>query len=126
MGKVIAMEKSDPSGKIYIVRDSSLRLTVAALWGALIGGLTLAAGPLSVLSPHGPVAMMQRGLTILMLPGLLAAIGVGSLAVGGLVNGAVHFGLCWLLFPAFSRLSKNFKTEENLARQQPPAVPGDL
>jgi hypothetical protein len=72
------------------------RLLIAAVWGILMGILTLAAGPLSVISPQFVIAAIQISLTYMLFPGLIVAAEVGSLVPAAVINALVHFGICYL------------------------------
>jgi hypothetical protein len=82
------------------------RLLIAAVWGALMGVLTFAAGPLAWTSPHMVIAAIQIVLTYMLVPGLIVAAGVGPLGPAALINALVHFGICFLalrFLPVFKR-----------------------
>ena len=89
------------SGKhARIVRSTS---AVAAAWGATLGLLTLAAGPLAVLSGNSAIALVQRSLTLLLLPGLIASGAVTgnvhafSLVIAAAVNALIHFSFAFVV-----------------------------
>lgn len=70
------------------------RASIAIVWGLLIGELNFAAGPMAFLSDHIVIALIQVVLTIIMIPGLIAAAAVGSLVKVAAINALVHFALC--------------------------------
>ena len=77
---------------------------IAGGWGVLIGALTFAAGPLTAISDHAAVAVVQMVLVCLMIPGLFVASEVGSLIPAAATNALIHFGVCFLVLrfvPAF-------------------------
>jgi|CZKL01.1.fsa_nt_gi hypothetical protein len=84
-----------------------IRLLIAALWGALIGLLTFAAGPLAWTSPHTVIATLQIVLTYMLVPGLIAAAGVGSLGIAAVINALIHFGICFLALGFLPTLKRN-------------------
>ncbi len=80
------------------------RVFIAVLWGALFGELTFAAGPLSVVSDHRTIAIIQIVLTSPMIPGLIVAATVGSLVPAAAINSLINFALCYFVLrfvPAF-------------------------
>jgi hypothetical protein len=83
------------------------RLSIAAVWGTLMGILTFAAGPLAWTSPHLAIAAIQIALTYMLVPGLIVAAAAGSLLPAALVNALVHFGVCFLVL----RLVLTFKRD---------------
>ena len=83
------------------------RLLIAGLWGALFGVLTFAAGPLSVVSDHRSIAIIQIVLASPMIPGLIVAAVVGSLVPAAAINALINFALCYFVL----RFVPAFKTE---------------
>lgn len=80
------------------------KISIAVLWGALFGALTFAAGPLSVVSDHTTIAIIQIALTSPMIPGLLVAAHVGSLVPAAAINALINFAVCYFALrfvPAF-------------------------
>ena len=53
--------------------QAEAQIPIGAVWGVAIGGITLAVGPLSMISEHWPLAALQVGLMILIMPGLIGA-----------------------------------------------------
>jgi len=47
------------------------QLSVAVAWGALMGVLTFAVGPISSISSNVAIGAIQKGLMILIIPGLI-------------------------------------------------------
>jgi len=47
------------------------QLSVAVAWGALMGVLTFAVGPISSISSKVAIGAIQKGLMILIIPGLI-------------------------------------------------------
>jgi tetratricopeptide (TPR) repeat protein len=80
-----------------------------------IGCLTFAAGPIGWASANPIVAGFQWVLLILIMPGIIGGGAVGGsmhtvfLGVAASINGLLHFGLCWVLFPLFSRFRRRAK-----------------
>jgi hypothetical protein len=72
------------------------RIWIAALWGVLIGGFTLAAGQILALSDHVLIAVIQTALMYIMLPGLVVGNAVGSLGPAAAINLVINFGICFL------------------------------
>ena len=92
--------------------SNDVRFFVAVAWGALIGGMTFAAGPIGLLSANSIISAVQWVLLILILPGIVGGAVIGgsahtiSLGVGAVVNALLHFGVSWLLFPLLLRLKR--------------------
>jgi tetratricopeptide (TPR) repeat protein len=88
-----------------------VRNAVSLAWGMAIGCLTFAAGPIGWASANPIVAGFQWALLILIMPGIIGGGAVGGsmhtvfLGVAASINALLHFGMCWLLFPLFSRSS---------------------
>ena len=86
-----------------------VRNAVSMAWGMAIGCLTFAAGPIGWASANPIIAAVQWVLLILILPGIIGGGAVSGsmhtvfLGVGAVINALLHFGLCWALFPLFSR-----------------------
>src|SRR5215472_3384286 len=81
------------------------RAFIALSWGALVGALTFAVGPLAMISDHNTaIAILETVLAILMFPGLLVAVTVGSPVPAAGINALIHFAICFFVlrfFPAF-------------------------
>jgi hypothetical protein len=88
---------------VYI-EDSrkEFRYFFAVAWGVLMGGLTLAVQSIALLSANPIVAAIQFSLTALLIPGLVCAAMIGSLAVGAVINGFFHLGVSWILLTLFA------------------------
>jgi tetratricopeptide (TPR) repeat protein len=88
-----------------------VRNAVSLAWGVAIGCLTFAAGPIGWASANPIIAAFQWALLILIMPGIIGGGAVGGsmhtifLGIAALINALLHFGICWLLFPLFSRSS---------------------
>jgi hypothetical protein len=74
-----------------------MKLIVAALWGSLMGILTVVVGPLSLVSDNRFYAAVEQGLFWLIMPGLVIGTTAGSFTLAIFVNPALHFSLCWLI-----------------------------
>ena len=91
--------------------EMRVRNAVSLAWGIAIGCLTFAAGPISWTSANPIIAGVQWALLILIMPGIIGGGAVGGsmhtifLGVAAPINALLHFGMCWLLFPLFSRSS---------------------
>jgi tetratricopeptide (TPR) repeat protein len=91
------------------------RLFLAMAWGALVGSLTFAAGPLSVPSYNPIIEVGKVFLMALLLPGLVGGAAISGnvhafyLGPSALVNALFHFGLSWLLFALGTRFKRRAK-----------------
>jgi hypothetical protein len=92
-----------------------LRTIIALIWGALMGSLTFALGPISVISDNFIFGALQIILVYLLVPGIIGA-GIVSgnvhaiyLEVGAVINAVFYFGLSWLLFPLFMKFKRRLK-----------------
>jgi hypothetical protein len=94
------------------ILSRNLPLVFAIAWGALLGGLTFAVGPISSGMQNPLMYPMQVALMVLLLPGLVGAMVFAgnahafSLLPGAILNGLFHFGLGWLLL----RIRARFKS----------------
>jgi hypothetical protein len=92
-----------------------LRIIVALIWGALMGSITFALGPLSVISDNIIIGALQIVLVYLLVPGIIGAAAFSGnvhafyLGVGAVINALFHFGLCWLLFALYMKLKIRLK-----------------
>lgn len=92
-----------------------LPLVFAIAWGALLGGLTFAIGPISWGSQNPSIDAMRVILMVLLLPGLIGGMAFAgnvhafSLLPGAIINGLFHFGLCWLLIRMRARFKRRAK-----------------
>jgi predicted Zn-dependent protease len=92
-----------------------VRNAVSMAWGAAIGCLTFAAGPIGWASANPIIAAAQWALLILIMPGIIGGGAVSGsvhtvfLGVGAVINALLHFGLCWVLFPLFSRFKRRVR-----------------
>ncbi len=99
------------SGPLY----KSLPLVFAIAWGALLGGLTFAVGPISWGSQNPLIDAMRVVLMVLLLPGLIGGMAFAgnvhafSLLPGAIINGLFHFGLCWFLIRVRARFKRRAK-----------------
>jgi hypothetical protein len=91
----------EPTSKRAWIRRN--RILIALAWGVALGCLTFEAGPLAVEPANEMIAAIQIALTFLLLPGLLCAAMVGSLFSAAIINGAVQFGLGWVVLWILTR-----------------------
>jgi hypothetical protein len=92
------------------------RVWITAAWGALIGALTFAVGPISTISQNPILGVAQEFLMILLLPGLIGASAVSGsmhafpLAPGAMINVLFNFCSSWLLLALVGRFRRTRKT----------------
>ena len=88
--------------------DEKARLKVRGCFslglGSLLAGLTLELKTLSVISSNPIIGVAQKTLFLLLLPGIIGAIGIDGnvhswhLWVAAVINGVIYFGIGWFLY----------------------------
>jgi uncharacterized membrane protein len=92
-----------------------MKLIVAAVWGFLMGLLTVLVGPLTLASDNLVFAVMERYLFWLVVPGLVIGTTAGSFGLSIFVNAALHFSLCWLVLRVLFRERKSAEVNRDKA-----------
>jgi len=98
---------------------------IALTWGALIGSLTFAVGPLSDISANPFLAVAQKAIFISILPGLIGGIAFSgnvhafSLGAGAAVNFIFHFAVSLALLRLFTRNKRNVKNQPMAEARHP-------
>jgi hypothetical protein len=73
------------------------RIQISAVWGAAIGALTFALGPIASLSSVPFIEVLMHLFVFLLMPGAVATALSESFILGAIVNFMVHFSLAWLI-----------------------------
>lgn len=88
---------------------------VGVVTGASLAVVTMAVPKLSTISDQWLVGAIQKVLTVLIFPGLIAAAGVSgnshafSLIVSATINGVIYVLVGWFLYSIFAKIKRRHK-----------------